>query len=75
MSYDEYNKQYHTRHEAQHSVDKIQREATKLNALGYDVGNTFDNMRDINRIIPKLETVNIKISEFSEQTKQERKDV
>jgi hypothetical protein len=38
--------------QVQQSIDLIQREATKLNALGFDVAITFDNMRDINRALP-----------------------
>ena len=69
MSYEEYNEMMHAK---QKSVDIIQREATKLNAMGEDVTDTFDNMRTINRELPKLRPLNIRMAEFSEETKEER---
>lgn len=44
----------------QDSIDIIQREATKLNAHGYDVAETFDNMRELNRAIVLESTVDLR---------------
>ena len=70
MSYDEYHKES-MRTYAQRSVDIIQREAIKLNALGYDITDTLDNMRDINHILPRSGGINISIVD----TKEERENV